>query len=210
MGRFSGGELIMAVVFVVLLLFWATKSLHGMHTTLVAWIGVSILLLTNTEKWQDIAENDKAWDTLIWLGGLLTMANSLKEHGFIDWFAQSVGVWVAGISGITVVLVLGLVYFYSMYSFSMLTAHIAAMVAAFFSVALGAGAPAMLTVAIFAYFSNLCGCTTNYSTGPVIIYFGLGYVSPQRWFANGFLVSLYHLSIWFGVGLIWWKILGWW
>ena len=210
MGRFRGGERIMAGVFTVLLLLWGTKSFHGMHTTLVAWIGVSILLMTNTEKWQDIVENDKAWDTLIWLGGLLTMANSLKDYGFIDWFAQSVGVWVAGISGITVVLVLGLVYFYSMYSFSMLTAHIAAMVAAFFAVALGAGAPAMLTVAIFAYFSNLCGCTTNYSTGPVIIYFGLGYVSPQKWFANGFLVSLYHLAIWFGVGLIWWKILGWW
>ena len=38
----------------------------------------------------------------------------------------------------------------------------------------------MLTVAIFVYFSNLCGCTTNYSTGPVIIYFGLDYVSPRR------------------------------
>ncbi len=84
------------------------------------------------------------------------------------------------------------------------------MVAAFFAVALGAGAPAMLTIAIFAYFSNLCACTTNYSTGPVVIYFGLGYVSPQQWFAKGFLISLFHLVIWFGTGLIWWRMLGWW
>ena len=138
------------------------------------------------------------------------MARSLKEHGFIDWFAQAVGVWFTDVSGLTVVLVMALIYFYSMYSFSMLSAHIAAMGTVFLAVALGAGAPAMLTVAIFAYFSNLCGCTTNYSTGPVIIYFGLDYVSPRRWFASGFLVSLYHLVIWLGIGLIWWKMLGWW
>ena len=210
MGRWSRGEKIMGIVLPILLLLWVTKPLHGMHTTVVAWIGVSVLLITNTEKWQDMVANDKAWETLIWIGGLLTMARSLKEHGFIDWFAQAVGVWFADVSGITVVLIMALIYFYSMYSFSMLSAHIAAMGTVFLAVALGAGAPAMLTVAIFAYFSNLCGCTTNYSTGPVIIYFGLDYVSPRRWFANGFLVSLYHLAIWLGVGLIWWKILGWW
>ena len=40
-------------------------------------------------------------------------------------------------------------------------------------------------VPLFAYFSNLCGSTTNYSTGPVIIYFGLGYVTPQPLAAHG-------------------------
>ncbi len=92
----------------------------------------------------------------------------------------------------------------------MLTAHIFALAAAFFIVALGAGAPVLLTIALMAYFSNLCACTTSYSTGPVVIYFGLGYVKPGRWFSIGFLVSLFHLTIWFTVGLGWWKILGWW
>ena len=147
----------MGVVLPVLLLLWVTKPLHGMHTTLVAWIGVSVLLTTNTEKWQDMVANDKAWETLIWIGGLLTMARSLKEHGFIDWFAQAVGMWFADVSGITVVLIMALIYFYSMYSFSMLSAHIAAMGTVFLAVALGAGAPAMLTVAIFAYFLTSVG-----------------------------------------------------
>ena len=91
-----------------------------------------------------------------------------------------------------VVLIMALIYFYLMYSFSMLSA----MGTVVFSGVSRRGASAMLTVAIFAYFSNLCGCTTNYSTGPVIIYFGLYYVSPRRGFAHGFLVSLYHLAIW--------------
>ncbi len=92
----------------------------------------------------------------------------------------------------------------------MLTAHISAMVAAFFGVALAAGAPPLLPVALLAYFSCLCACTTNYSTGPVVIYFGLGYVPVSKWFSIGFLISLYHLVIWMGLGLGWWKLLGWW
>jgi DASS family divalent anion:Na+ symporter len=138
------------------------------------------------------------------------MANSLKNYGLIDWFAANMQELVGGLGGITVILILALIYFYSMYGFSMLTAHISALVAAFFVVALGAGAPVMLTIAILAYFSNLCACTTNYSTGPVIIYFGLGYVPAHTWFAKGFLVSLFHMVIWLGAGMAWWKVLGWW
>jgi DASS family divalent anion:Na+ symporter len=65
-------------------------------------------------------------------------------------------------------------------------------------------------VAMISYFSNLCGCLTNYSTGQVVIYFGFGYVSPQRWFSVGLAVAMFHLTVWLGVGLPYWKLLGWW
>ncbi len=26
----------------------------------------------------------------------------------------------------------------------------------------------------------------------------------------GFLVSLFHIVIWLGLGMLWWKLLGWW
>ena len=79
-----------------------------------------------------------------------------------------------------------------------------------FAVAATAGAPPLLIVPLIAAFSNLCGCTTNYSTGPLVIYFGMGYVPTGRWFNIGFLVSLFHLVIWLGLGMLWWKFLGWW
>lgn len=210
MGKWSRGQLIMGAVFVLLLTLWSTKQLHGMDTGLVAWIGVLVLLISGVDEWKDVTQNSKAWDCLVWLGGLLAMANALKDEGVVDWFAASMKTQVAGMSGIAVVLVLAVIYFYSMYGFSMLTAHISAMVAAFFGVALAAGAPPLVTVALLAYFSCLCACTTNYSTGPVIIYFGLGYVPVSKWFGIGFLISLYHLVIWLGLGLVWWKLLGWW
>ena len=210
MGAMGWKEWVMFVTLTLLLILWATKPLHGASTTLVAWMGVSALLLTRTESWNDIIGNARAWDALVWLGGLLTMANLLRNYGFIAWFAKAMEVWVSGFDGVTVVISLALIYFYSMYAFSMFTAHISAMAAVFLAVALAAGGTPMLAVALMAYFSCLCGCLTNYSSGPIVIYFGLGYVPVARWFTVGFAISIFHLIIWLGVGMLWWKLLGWW
>ena len=213
MGVWSRNEKIMLGVFVLLLVLWATsKWLHGMHTGVVALMGVLILLLSGAEKWEGITGNREAWDALVWLGGMVSMAGALKATGFIAWFAEVMQgqVQAAGLELLATALVLALVYFYSMYGFSMLTGHITAMVAAFLAVALALGVPGMLMVALLAYFSNLCGCLTNYSTGPVVIYSGFGYVPVGRWFKVGAIVSLFHLAVWLGVGLPYWKWLGWW
>ena len=209
-GPMGWKEKTMLAVLAMMLLLWSTQFIHGLSTTLVAWIGVIVLLLTNAQNWDDIISNDKAWDTLIWLGGLLTMANMLADYGFIAWFVETVKDATSNAVGLWIIISLGLFYFYSMYAFSMLTAHIAAMVVPFLSVCAATSAPPMISVAVFAYFSCLCGCTTNYSSGPVIIYFGLGYEKASRWFKIGFLISLIHIVVWLGSGLVWWRILGWW
>jgi DASS family divalent anion:Na+ symporter len=210
MGPLSREERITAIVFAVLLALWSTQPLHGLGTALVAWIGVLALQLCGVDRWPDVTGNDKAWDCLVWLGGLLAMANALKAAGVITWFADTMQAQVAGYSGLVVIIVLALVYFFSMYGFSMLTAHISALASAFFAIALAAGAPALLSVALIAYFSTLCACTTTYSTGPIIVYFGLRYVDPGKWFRVGLQVAGFHLAVWFGAGMPWWKLLGWW
>ena len=138
------------------------------------------------------------------------MANLLKAQGTIGWFAKLVEGQVTGMTAISAMILLAVIYFYAMYGFSMLTAHISSMVVAFFTVLLAVGAPKLASVALMAAFSNLCACLTIYSTGPVIIYFGFNYVSAGKWFRLGALVSLIHMAIWLGVGMAWWKLLGWW
>ncbi len=217
MGPWTRREKVLGCVFVGMLFLWSLKAWGGSvgiekapDTTLVTLLGVSVLLLLRVQDWKQMTGDSAAWDTLIWLGGLLAMANSLKDLAVIGWFANTAEAWFSGTSVLVTVLGLALVYFYSMYAFSMLTAHISAMAAAFLLACHGAGAPALLAIPLFAVFSNLCACTTNYSTGPVIIYFGLGYVPAATWFRVGFLVSLFHLAVWVPVGLLWWRFLGWW
>ena len=210
LGAWTKHEIILVAVFVLLLTLWSTKAAHELPTTWVALLGVVVLLLTGVEKWRDMAANQVAWDTLVWLGGLLTMAAALKEQGVIAWLAEFAQSQVQTPSAALAAIGLALIYFYSMYAFSMLTGHITAMVGAFFLLAAGAGTAPLLIVPLLAYFSSLCGCLTNYSTGPLIIYFGLGYVPSPRWFGIGWIVSLFHLAVWLGIGLPYWKWLGWW
>ena len=210
LGPWTIQEITTALTLGIMLLLWSTKPVHGWGTTTVALFGLLTILVLNAISWEEMAKNHKAWDTLIWLGGLLTLATSLKDLGFISWFAEMIQQSLTEYSPIFIFLMLALIYFYSMYFFSMLTAHIVAMAGAIFIVAKGVDLNPLLIVGVFAYFSNLCGCLTNYSTGPVIIYFGNGYLLPISWFKIGFLVSIYHIIIWLGAGSIWWRIIGWW
>ena len=210
MGPWSRDQKIVGGVLAALLVLWATSSFHGYASALVAWVGIVVFLLSQVLGWDDVVGNTGAWDIMLWLGGLLALATALREEGVIDVFADRIGSSVGGLSGVVVALTLCVVYFFSMYAFSMLTAHITAFAGAFFVIALAAGSPPLLMVPLFAYFSNLCGATTNYSTGPVIIYFGLGYVTPRRWLRVALVISLFHVALWCSLGLLWWKVLGWW
>ena len=209
-GPWTLSEKITILTLGMMLFLWSTKPIHGWGTTTVALLGLITILLLGTISWDQMVKNYKAWDTLIWLGGLITLATSLKNLGFISWFAENIQQYLTGISPLLLFLSLALIYFYSMYFFSMLTAHIMALVSAIFMIASGLDLNPFIIVGVIAYFSNLSGCLTNYSTGPIIIYFGNGYLLPLPWFKIGFLVSIYHMVVWLGVGSIWWKIIGWW
>ena len=209
LGQWTFREIAMVVTLILMLSLWATKSFHGMGTTTVALFGLVMLLILNIATWDQLVKNYKAWDTLIWLGGLLTLATGLKSTGFISWISESMNSSLEGMEPFTLLILLVIIYFYSMYIFSMLTAHIVALGSTIMVVASGTDLNPILVVGIIAYLSSLCGCLTNYSTGPVIIYFGNGYSKPSNWFKIGFYVSIYHLIIWSLFGSLWWKYIGW-
>ena len=210
LGHWTKAEIATGIIMVLMLFLWLSKDLHGFGTTTVALSGLILILFLKVVPWESMVKNHKAWDTLIWLGGLLTIATSLKDTGFIFWFSGVLETGLSNFSPILIILSLALIYFYSMYLFSMLTAHIIALSSAMFLIADNLGFEPIIIICLIAYFSNLSGCLTNYSTGPIIIYFGNGYVSPLKWFKIGFIVSIYHIIIWLGIGSIWWKFLGWW
>ncbi|MEQ8879233.1 MAG: DASS family sodium-coupled anion symporter [Cyclobacteriaceae bacterium] len=210
LGKWKTSEKWMCGIFIFLIALWTTSKLHGMGTSLVAWIGVCTLFLSGTYSWDKMIRTSGAWDALIWLGGLLTMANLLKDYGFVEWFSTSVSAAMPPVDPLLLMVLLALIYFYSMYLFSMLTGHIAAFIGGFFAIAMAYSIPPLTMAALFSGFSTLCGCLTNYSSGPEIMYYGQGYVPLLRWFKVGFLLSIYHIAIWLTFGLAWWKFLGWW
>ena len=140
--------------------------------------GLVAILVFRIDNWIAMAGQAEAWDTLVWLGGLLTMATALKEHGVVQYFSDMARTEFTHFHPLLAGVLLAVIYFYSMYGFSMLTGHIIAFAGAFLLVAQQAGTPGLLMVPLIAYLSSLCGCLTNYSTGPLNIYFNQGHISP--------------------------------
>ncbi len=210
MGAMSRDERIMLAVFVLVAGLWITSAWHHFPYTVVALFGVSALLLTNVLSWEDVLSDRSAWDTFIWYGGLVHMAEALGDTGITRQFAEfSAGITSGWGWGIALVVLL-LVYFYAHYGFASITAHVTAMFIPFLVVMIAAGAPPALAVLGLAYASNLQASLTHYGTTPAPIYFGAGYVTQREWWTVGFLISLVTLSIWGTLGLAWWKLLGWW
>jgi DASS family divalent anion:Na+ symporter len=85
-----------------------------------------------------------------------------------------------------------------------------AMFPPFAAVLLARGAPTGLVIFSFACFANLAAGLTNYGTTPSPMFFAHGYVSFDRWWKVGFVVSLANLAIWSTIGFAWWKLIGIW
>ena len=211
MGDMSSSEKAMTAIFLLTLIGWIAGShVPILNGTTVALLGVSLMLVTDVLVWKDVLSENNAWDNLVWMGTIVALAGFLNSFGFISWFAKSVSAMLIGIPWITAVIAAGAIYLYSHYGFASMTAHVTAMYAALVAVAAGTGAPPFLAAFVVAIAANVCGCLTHYGTGPAPIFYGAGYVSQDEWWRNGFLMSVLNIIIWFGIGAVWWKILGLW
>ena len=210
LGPITRPELILLGVFIMALLLWCTGPITKLNPTLVGLIAVSIMLIGKVIEWKDVLNETGAWDTVVWMGVLVGMAGQLSAKGFIPWFAKAVGTAMAGTEWHIALALLVVIYLYSQYGFASMTAHVAAMYAAFLAVAVSLGAPGYLSALLFCYAGCLCYSLTHYSAGPGPIFYGAGFVPLPTWWRIGFVTSLLHLVIWGGTGPFWWKILGLW
>ncbi|WP_432718705.1 DASS family sodium-coupled anion symporter [Pectinatus frisingensis] len=210
MGSMGMKEKILLFVFVMLLILWATTTITHLDTTLIAFVGLCVPLIGRVLTWKDVISEKKAWDTLIWVGGVIVMSDYLNKLGFIPWFANILENQMVGVSAMTAVILSFVIYLYSHYFFASMSAHVTAMYAALITLGAAAGAPAFVSAFVVAIAANICGCLTHFGTGPAPVYFGAGYIDQKTWWIIGFGVSLLHIVIWLGLGGVWWKFLGYW
>ena len=210
LGPLTRDEKILLVVFVAVVILWITAKLHGIDPTVIALLGISMLLVSGVLAWRDLINETHAWEVFIWYGGLVMMALALSETNIPKLFAEAAASATNGWSWPWALAILALVFFYAHYTFASITAHVTAMLIPFLAVTAAVGAPVGLTVLVLAYFANLSAGLTHYGTTPAPVYFGLGYVTQKRWWTIGLIASVINILIWSTVGPVWWKLLGWW
>jgi DASS family divalent anion:Na+ symporter len=208
MGSVTKNEWLMLMAFVILLVLWVTGDLFKIDATTTAFIGLTILLLTQVLTWEDIKSEKGAWDTIVWFATLVMMAGSLNELGFIPWFGKLIQTQLLGLSWSIAFPIIVTVYFLSHYLFASATAHVAAMYAALLAVGVAMGVPPLLLALMLGFTGSLYGTITHYAHGPAPVYFGSGYVDVKKWWIMGLIIGVALLVIWMGLGGLWWKVTG--
>jgi len=210
MGPLNRNEWITMLVFVGVGLMWLTTVFHGVDVTLVALVGLGVLLVTGTMTWQAASSERSAWDVFIWYGGMLRMGELLNNTGSTRVLAEHVAGMFTGIPWIVVLIAILIIFFYAHYFFASITAHMLAMFPPFVAVLIGIGVPKLLAVYSLMCLANLTAGLTHYgtTTGPIL--FGTGYVTRTEWWRVGFYVSIANMLIWLTAGFAWWKFLGFW
>ena len=206
----SRHEWIMAATFVLLLVLWCLGDQLNVDATSTAFLGIAILLVTGVLTWRNLVSDTGAWQTLVFFGVLVAMADQLKKLGVIDWVGDQVAATVDGWAWVAAFAVLTLVYFYVHYLFASNTAQIVAMYAVFLGAAVTAGAPGMFAALVFGFIGSLFGGLAHYSSGPAGVMYGSGYIKTSEWFRVGFAMSVVIIAIWTVVGGAWMKLLGIW
>ena len=216
LGKISRDEWWMIAVFVILLLFWADipARLFGggwkLNATTTAFLGLSILLVSGVLSWGDVTSEKSAWDTLVWFAALIMMASFLNKLGLVKYFAEHIqgGVSSLGLSPFAAMIILALIYLYAHYFFASTTAHITAMLGAFYGAGIALGADPALFGLIMAASSSLMMSLTHYATGTAPVIFSSNYATLAEWWKAGLVISIVNFTVWVAVGMIWWKVLG--
>ena len=211
LGPIRGREAIVGAVFIGLIVFWVASSyVVWLSPTLVAFLGITALFLTQALSWDSALDERSAWDVFIWYGGLLMMGGVLNDTGVTRLFAEWFGSWFVGASWVTVFLVTLIIYFYAHYFFASTTVHALALYPPFLALLVGVGAPAPVVVYSLVFINNLTAGLTHYGTTTSPVIFIEGYVSLKEWWRVGFYASVVNLAIWLSLGMMWWKVLGLW
>lgn len=216
MGPMKRDEKIMLAIFLLLLLLWAgvTEWLFGIQIdpSTTTFLGFSLCLLTGVLTWEDALKEKGAWDTVVWFAALVMMANFLNKLGLIGWLSDYLQAGIAGMGldwvGGCALLVAA--YVYSHYMFASGTAHVTAMFGAFYGAGLALGAPPMLFALIMAAATGIMMSLTHYASGSSPVIYGSNFVTMQEWWKAGFIMSVLELLVFGTIGIMWWKILGYW
>lgn len=207
LGSMSSNEKKVAFGFVLALVGWGTSLITGLSATSVGLGLAAYLFASGAVSWKSLLNDHAARDTVIWFSVIISLATGLADLGFIKWMTIKLGSGIQGFGAIESFIVLGILYIYVHYLFATATGHVAALYAPFAATAIAAGAPPMMVAICFGIFSNLMwGIPSMVVDWPHL--FCQGYFERPRFYKINLCVVTANVIIIFAVGMLWWKLLG--
>lgn len=203
MGPLSKNEWITGITFLGMVLLWATGPIIGVDKTIVAFLGLTVMMLSGIITMEDITKSGDALSTLMWFSILYTMSSQLNALGFMGYLGEQLSGYVVGYSWPVVYVSLITVYVLIHYLFVSQTAHMLALFGVFLGVGVEAQVPPMLMAFMLLFATNFFASITPQGSSANVVFAGSGYLTQGELYRNGALVTLINFLIFMFIGTPW-------
>ena len=196
MGPMSRKEWIMGGTFIGMILLWAFSPLLNINLAIVAFLGLSVLILANVYTLDDIRQGaGDALETYVWFAILYMMSTALNDMGFMQTLGAQIAVFIADYNWVTVYILLTLLYVAIHYLFVSQTAHILALYAVFLQVAVNAGVPAALMAFMLSFATNYFAVITPQASSSNVLFAGSGFLPSEDIYKQGAMITVLNTAI---------------
>jgi len=211
-GPMSKREKILGVLFILAIIGWATGTVTQIDSTSIALAFLSLCMLTGVITWEKVLQCKSAWSTFIWYAGIISLANGLNNAKFFVWlgkvFEQNLN--LEGLNALVVMAGLIFITVIVRYFFASTIAFVVTFIPVIFTMGAAAKLPAIPLLLMCAASAQIASLMTHYGNAVGTVLFGAGYVDQGTWWKIGHIVTVIGLTIYFVVGLSWWKVIGLW
>ncbi|MCP4977578.1 MAG: DASS family sodium-coupled anion symporter [Maribacter sp.] len=196
MGPMSTQEWIMGSTFLGMILLWAFSPVLNINLAIVAFLGLSILILANIYTIEDIRQGGgDALETYIWFAILYMMSTALNDMGFMKILGAQLSTYISDYNWVTVYILLTVLYIVIHYLFVSQTAHLLALYAVFLQVAVNAEVPAALMAFMLSFATNLFAAITPQASSSNILFVGSGFLPSKDIYYQGAVVTVLNTVI---------------
>lgn len=212
LGPMTVKEKILALLFVLATLGWATGSVTKIDSTAIAIGFTTFCLLTGVVKWSDMLKSHGAWNTFIWYAGILSFADALGKAKFFDWLGKLIGSTVNFTEMNQTMVLLGILFISVIvrYFFASSAAYVSSFIPVLMSIGVAANLSPMMLALMLGVSSMMGSLLTHYGNGAAPILFGSGYVDQAVWWKTGHIVAILGIAVYLVIGLPLWKVMGIW
>ncbi|MGB5499022.1 MAG: DASS family sodium-coupled anion symporter [Maribacter sp.] len=196
MGPMSNAEWIMGITFFGMILLWAFSPLLNINLAIVAFLGLSILILANVYTLEDIRQGaGDALETYVWFAILYMMSTALNDLGFMKTLGAQIAYYISDYNWVTVYIFLTVLYVAIHYLFVSQTAHLLALYAVFLQVAVNAEVPAALMAFMLSFATNYFAVVTPQASSSNVLFAGSGFLPTGDIYKQGAIVTVMNTTI---------------
>ena len=196
MGAMSRKEWIMGCTFFGMILLWAFSPLLNIDLAIVAFLGLSVLILANVYTIEDIRQGGgDALETYIWFAILYMMSTALNDMGFMKTLGAQLATYISGYNWVTVYILLIVLYIAIHYLFVSQTAHLLALYAVFLQVGVNAGVPAALMAFMLSFATNLFAAISPQASSSNVLFAGSGFLPSKDIYKQGAIITVLNIVI---------------